>query len=77
MREDPEVIGGGDANAGVTVIDAKGRMRRVGELRIQSPSRLEKLRRQEINQPFDRVGLMAVGDEQGVAGLHDDQVIHA
>jgi hypothetical protein len=32
VRQDAEIIGGGDADAGIAVIDAKSRMRGVAEL---------------------------------------------
>jgi hypothetical protein len=38
VGEDPKVIGRGDADAGVTVIDAERRVGRVGMLRVQRSS---------------------------------------
>jgi hypothetical protein len=63
VRKDPEVIGGGDADAGIAVIDAKCRVRGVAELRVQIRDELVKLRWQDIDELFDRVRLMAVGNE--------------
>ncbi len=37
----------------------------------------KQLRRQEVGEFLDGVGLVAVGDEEGVAGLDDDEVIDA
>lgn len=39
--------------------------------------RLEEVGRQNGRQFFDVIRLVAVGDEQGVIRLHDDQIIHA
>lgn len=40
-------------------------------------ARLEQFRRELGGEVLDRVGLVTIGDEQGVVGLDDDQVIHA
>jgi len=37
----------------------------------------EKLGRELVGELLDGVRLVAVGDEEGVAGLHDDQVVDA
>ena len=73
MRHDADRIGRGNTDAGISVVDAQCR---VGEVFDRSAhDLLEKLFGQQGRKVFDRIGLVAVGDEERVIGLHDDQVI--
>jgi len=92
MGENAEIVGGSNADARGTMINTERGVMGVGNVRSQQAEvcsgddesarvdgsiRSKQLFGKQRAEILDGVGLVAVGDEQGVLGLHDDEVAHA
>ena len=72
MSEKAEVVAHGDPDAGGAVVDAEG-----ADPIAHDAMASEQFGGEPVDEFFDLVSLVPIGDEEGVGGLHDDQILDA